>query len=335
MSNYYLRRTARVFVTIYLVATLTFGLIRLLPGGPYTQLRNELLRSGMSPEEVEGRIEALQNINPNAPLWQQYIDYMSGFLQGNLGQSIHYQQPVTEILAEAAPWTVFIVGVSTVLVFGFGIVFGALQAYWEGSRFDRALTVLSISVMSIPFYVYSILLLYVLSYQLGLTPTAGTVGAEYRGEGLSVGFLVSALQHAFLPILSYTIAEAGIQMLAMRGNSIQILGKDYVRVARLRGIADTRIATRYVARNAVLPMYTGFLLLLGFRLGGTVILEEIFSYTGLGYYLFDALNSNDYPLMMGTFLVITVALVVGVYIADLTYGKIDPRVKSGESNEAF
>ncbi|WP_459194638.1 ABC transporter permease [Halosimplex sp. J119] len=335
MSNYYLRRTARVFVTIYLVATLTFGLIRLLPGGPYSQLRNNLRRQGMSAQEIEARIQALQNINPNAPLWQQYVDYIAGFFQGNLGQSIHYQEPVADIIARAAPWTVFVVGVSTVLVFALGIVFGALQAYWEGSRFDRAMTVLSISVMSVPFYVYAILLLYVLSYQMGVTPTAGTVGSDFRGESLSVGFVISALQHAFLPILSYTVAEAGIQMLAMRGNSIQILGKDYVRVARLRGIADTRIATRYVARNAVLPMYTGFLLLLGFRLGGTVILEDIFSYTGLGYYLFDALDSNDYPLMMGTFLIITVTLVVGVYVADLTYGKIDPRVKSGESNEAF
>jgi len=335
MVNYYLRRTARVFVTVYLVATLTFGLIRLLPGGPFTQLRANLLRSGMSQSEVSARIETLQNINPDAPIWVQYYDYMSGVVVGDLGQSIKYGEPVAQIVAEAAPWTIFIVAVSTILMFAFGIVIGALQAYWEGSRFDKAITTMSIGVMSIPFYVYAILLLYVLSYQMGIFPTAGTVGSEYRGEGLSIGFLVSAIKHAALPIIAYTIGEMGIQALAMRGNSIQILGKDYVRVARLRGIADGRIATRYVARNAILPMYTGFLLLLGFRLGGTVILEEIFAYTGLGYYLFDALNSNDYPLMMATFLVITVALVIGVYIADLTYGKIDPRVKSGESNEAF
>jgi peptide/nickel transport system permease protein len=188
--------------------------------------------------------------------------------------------------------------------------------------------------MSLPFYVVAVIALYVFAYQFGWLPTAGTVSNSVE-RSLSVPFLVSALKHSVLPIVSYTLGAAGGQALAMRGNSIQVLGNDYVQVARLRGLSDRRIATRYVARNAILPMYTGFLLLLGFRLGGTVILEQIFSYTGLGYYMISALDANDYPLMMGTFLVITVALVLGVYVADLTYSKIDPRISAGESDEAY
>ena len=331
MTNYYVRRTARVFVTIFLVTTLTFGLIRLLPGGPYSQLRVNLLRQGVPASEVDARIATLQNIRPDAPLWRQYLDYLTAIAQGNLGQSISLETPVSHVIAEAIPWTVFVVVVSTVLVFAIGIVVGAIQAYWEGSRFDQFVSSVSILLMSIPFYVVAVLALYVFAYQWGWFPTAGTIGPDV-GHQLSVPFLVSALEHAILPIFTYTLGATGAQALAMRGNSIQVLGKDYVRVARLRGLSDTRIATRYVARNAILPLYTGFLLLLGFRLGGTVILERIFAYHGLGYYLFSALKSKDYPLMMATFLVISIALVVGVYVADLTYSRIDPRISRGDSD---
>jgi len=334
MVNYYVRRTARVFVTIFLVASLTFGLVRLLPGGPFTLLRAQLLRQGVPADEVDARIANLQNIRPDEPLWQQYIDYMAALFQGNLGESISLGEPVVTVLAKAAPWTIFIVLVSTVLVFVIGIFMGSLQAYWEGSRFDQLVTGVSISLMSLPFYVVAVIALYVFAYQFGWLPTAGTVSNSVE-RSLGVPFLVSALKHSILPIVSYTLGAAGGQALAMRGNSIQVLGNDYVQVARLRGLSDRRIATRYVARNAILPMYTGFLLLLGFRLGGTVILEQIFSYTGLGYYMITALKANDYPLMMGTFLVITVALVIGVFIADLTYSRIDPRISAGESDEAY
>jgi peptide/nickel transport system permease protein len=331
MGNYYLRRTARVFATVFLVASLTFGLIRLLPGGPFTQLRSNLLRQGVPASEVDSRIATLQNIQPDAPLYEQYLNYMVSAMQGDFGESISLGEPVAQIIAEAAPWTVFIVLVSTVLIFLFGILLGAIQAYWEGSRFDKLVSAFSISLMSIPFYVVAVLALFVLAYQYQWFPTAGTHGTDVE-PGLTMDFFVSALEHAVLPIFSYTIGGIGGQALAMRGNSIQVLGNDYVEVARLRGLADRRIATWYVARNAILPMYTGFLLLLGFRLGGTVILEQIFSYPGLGYYMWSGLESNDYPLMMGTFLVITVALVIGVYIADLTYSKIDPRISQGESD---
>ena len=334
MVNYYVRRTARVFVTIFLVASLTFGLVRLLPGGPFTLLRAQLLRQGVPADEVDARIANLQNIRPDEPLWMQYIDYMTALFQGNLGESISLGEPVVTVLAKAAPWTVFVVLVSTVLVFVIGIFMGSLQAYWEGSRFDQLVTGVSISLMSLPFYVVAVIALYVFAYQFGWLPTAGTVSNSVE-RSLSVPFLVSALKHSVLPIVSYTLGAAGGQALAMRGNSIQVLGNDYVQVARLRGLSDRRIATRYVARNAILPMYTGFLLLLGFRLGGTVILEQIFSYTGLGSYMITALKANDYPLMMGTFLVITVALVIGVFIADLTYSRIDPRISAGESDEAY
>jgi peptide/nickel transport system permease protein len=121
----------------------------------------------------------------------------------------------------------------------------------------------------------------------------------------------------------------------MRGNSISVLGNDYLRVARMRGLSERRIATNYVAKNAILPMYTGLMISIGFMFGGSIILEEIFRYRGMGYYVFTSIGSRDYPLMMGGFITITVAVVISIFIADLTYGKLDPRVRRGDEREAY
>lgn len=329
--NYYLRRTLRIPITVLAVVTFTFGLIRLLPGGPFTQLRVQLLKQGVPAEQVDARIEALQNIRPDAPLWQQYLDYLMGVVQLNLGESISYGTPVIEVIARALPWTVLLVVTSTVLMFVIGVLIGALQAYWEGSRFDKVFSGGSIFLMAVPYYIFAVIFLFFLAYQLRLFPTGNAVARSVE-TGFTLEYFISVLQHAALPIIAFTIGGIGSTALNMRGNSIQVLGEEYVEVARLRGLSDSRIATRYVAQNAILPMYTGLLLLIGFRLGGTVVLEEIFSYPGLGYYLIDAVFSRDYPLMMGCFLVITVTLVVGVYIADMTYGLIDPRISAGDSD---
>ncbi|EJN57742.1 peptide/nickel transport system permease protein [Halogranum rubrum] len=329
--NYYLRRTVRIPLTILAVATFTFGLIRLLPGGPFTQLRIQLIRQGVPAEQVNARIEALQNIRPDAPLWQQYLDYLIGVAQLDLGRSISLNAPVIEILARALPWTVFLVVTSTVLMFVIGVLIGAIQAYKEGSRFDKVASGSSIFLMAVPYYIFAVLFLFFLSFQLNLFPTGNAVERGIEAS-LSAEYFLSVLHHAALPIIAFTIGGVGSTALNMRGNGIQVLGEEYVEVARLRGLPDSRIATKYVAKNAILPMYTGLLLLIGFRLGGTVVLEQIFSYPGLGYYLISAVNANDYPLMMGCFLVITVTLVIAVYIADLTYGLIDPRISAGDSD---
>ncbi|MWG33470.1 ABC transporter permease [Halomarina oriensis] len=329
--NYYLRRTARIPLTVLAVITLTFGLIRLLPGGPFTQLRIQLIRQGVPVEQVNARIEALQNIRPDAPLWQQYLDYLAGVVTLDLGESISLGQPVMDVIARALPWTVFLVVTSTVLMFVIGVLIGAVQAYWEGSRFDKTFSGASIFLMAVPSFIFAVVFLFFLAYQWSLFPT-GFASARGVESGFTFEYFASVVHHATLPILAFTIGGIGSTALNMRGNSIQVLGEEYVEVARLRGLSDGRIATRYVAQNAILPMYTGLLLLIGFRLGGTVVLEEIFSYPGLGYYLISALEANDYPLMMGCFLVITVTLVVAVYIADLTYGFIDPRISAGDAD---
>lgn len=338
--RYYIARTGRAVLTMWAAVTLTFGITRLLPGGPLEQIANQIKRNNprMSEAQVQSivadRAEAL-NINVDAPLHVQYVEYVASLATGDLGMSLQETQPVSAIVGEALPWTLFVMTTATVVVFAVAIVWGATIAYREGGRLDTASSSLSILASAVPFYILAFVLILVFGYRLGWLPVSGRMSGGVTPE-LSLAFVADALAHALLPILSVVLTQTGLQTLAMRGNSIQVLGQDYVQVARLRGLADNRIATRYVARNAILPMYTGFLTLIGFNLGASIILEQVFNYRGLGFKMFQGLTvPRDYPLVMGTFLVYTVALVLAVYVADLTYGQIDPRVKRGDVREAY
>lgn len=336
MVSYYARRTLQSVFTVFAVATFSFVLIRLMPGGPVDYIRAQLMQAGdVDADQVNAMVEVYTNVHPDEPIYVQYIDYMSSLITGDLGISTWHGDPVIEILAAALPWTLFVMGISLVLTFAIGIALGAIMAYVEGSKFDFSTTVVSIFLTSIPYYVLAIIFLKFLAYQGGLFPTGGRV-AHGMESGWNLEFIGSALHHAALPIASMVLTGFGMAALTMRGNSIRTLGNDYLRVARLRGLKKERIALQYVGRNAILPMYTGLMISIGFMFGGAVILEEIFRYPGVGYYMIQAINARDYPLMMGAFLLITIAVVISIFIADLTYGKLDPRAgHGGDDREAY
>ena len=320
-------------VTFYVVITLTFAMIRLMPGGPVDFIRAQQAGAGTDPTEVAAQVERFTSINPQEPLWQQYLTYMTNVAQGNLGESMWYHDPVAQILGNAMPWTIFISIISMILIYLIGISLGAFMAYVEGTRFDVSWSTVSILITSVPFYVIAVVLLWYLGYNLNWFPTGGHYGGRIEA-GFNWEFISSVMHHGALPIASLTLAGFGHVALAMRGNAIQILGEDYLRVARLRALSQRRIALRYVARNAILPMYTAMMISIGSLFGSSIILEQIFQYPGVGYFMFRAISARDYPLMMGTFLFITVGVIIGVYLADLTYGYVDPRAGSGD-REAF
>lgn len=336
-SEYVLKRTAQAVITLLTVITLSFAMIRLMPGGPVAYLKAQYATSGRaySPEEIQRKVELYTSINPDKPIPQAYVDFVVGLLtRGDLGTSIWKNEPVIDVIADAMPWTIFLSAVSLIFIFSIAIVLGAIMAYSEGSLFDTGSTVVSIVVTSIPFYVIAIVMVWFLGYQWHVFPTSGRVDPDIA-PGFRLPYIISVLKHAMLPVASLVIAGFGARALSMRGNSIQVLGSDYLRVARLRGLPQRRIALRYVGRNAILPMYTGIMIAVGTLFGGSIILEQIFSYRGLGYVVYRSIGPRDYPLLMGGFLFITVGIVIGVYIADLTYGWVDPRAGSGGDNESF
>ena len=335
-TRYFVSRVGQAIITFITVITLTFVMIRLMPGGPAALIRAKLEQSGQAftEEEIANRVELYTQVHPNKPIPEAYIDYVASVLTGNLGESIWYSRSVMEILADAMPWTIYLSAISLLLTFAIGIALGAAMAYGEGSKFDFSSSALSTVITSVPFYVIAILLLWFLGYSWGIFPTGGRVSQEIE-PGLTVAYVGSILRHSAMPIMALTIAGFGGKALSMRGNSIQVLGNDYLRVARLRGLSERRISLRYVARNAILPMYTGILISIGSLFGGSIILEQIFAYPGAGYYVFKSLGARDYPLLMGGFLFITFGIVVGVFLADLTYGLVDPRAGSEANRESF
>lgn len=333
--NYHARRILQAVFTVYVVISISFILIRMMPGGPIDYIRAELAQqtgSGESQErDLDALVELYTNIDPGKPMWEQYIDYMASMGTGDFGQSVWYRDPVIDILAEAIPWTILVSLVAIIFMYATGILLGALMAFYEGSNFDFGMTATLLWSNAIPYYVAALVLLYIFAFELGWFPNGGRVSGDVT-PGVNVEFVTDILYHAALPIASLVLTGFGAGGIAMRANSIQVLGEDYIRVGNLRGLSDGRLATLYVARNAVLPLYTAVLIRIGRVLGGSIVLEVIFGYTGVGWYLFQAFSTRDYPLMMGGFILITVAVVCGLVVADLTYGLIDPRVNQGDAN---
>ena len=326
------RRLGQAAFTLWAVTTFSFVLVRLMPGNPMGAMVRQLEAQGVNPVRARELVQLRLSIDPNKSIPLAYVEYIVNMAQGKLGISTYYGEPVVTILANALPWTLFVLSWSLFITFFIGVVAGALMAYWEGGKLDVGLTSWAVTMGSIPYYVMAFLLLIFLSYRTGWFPTSGKQPTGVP-PGFNLEYILGIVHHAALPVFSMVVAS-GIASLGMRGNSIRVLGSDYLRVARLRGLSDMTISTQYVARNAVLPMYTSLLISIGHMFGGSAVLEQVFQYRGLGYYLLSALNQRDYPLMMGCFVLITIAVVIALLIADFTYGYIDPRARRGNS-EAY
>ena len=341
--SYYAKRIVQTVVVFLSTVTVTFMMYRLMPFGPVeqmkSQLRSEYQKSGQSLsraqiEQINQQVETLTNIQPDAPLLQQYLSYMEGvLLHADFGTSIVLQEPVFEVLFGAMPWSVFISVYGLALGTTISLLLGAIMAYKEGSSFDTGLTVVSTLTQTVPYYVVAILVLIVFAFQLEWLPTGGkmTPGTE---PGLNWPFVAGVVEHAALPVLSSFIAGFG-GALAYRGNCVREMGKGYLRLARLRGLSQGRIAIRYVGRNALLPIYTTLMLGVASVFGSSIILEQIFNYRAMGFVTYNALLDQDYPLLMGAFIFFSAITLLGVLVADLTYGIIDPRVEGGANRESY
>jgi len=338
--SYVTKRILQAAFVIYAVITLSFALIRLMPGGPLDYMRGELMeqatkqQSSVNMAEINRLTETYVNINPDEPILVQYVDYVTAVLSGDLGRSFVANEPVATVLIGALPWTVFLFFLAIMTQFLFGVLLGALMASIEGTRFDSIMTVTITTLHAVPFYVVAIILLYYLAFVWNVLPSGGRFNPDTT-PGFNYAFLKGVFEHALLPYLSLLIAGFGGPALEMRANSISVLGRNYVRIAQIRGLLPRRIVFEYVARNAVLPLYTSFLIALGGMFGGSVILEQIFSYRGVGYYLFQSISARDYPLMMGAFMLITVMIIAGTVIADLSYAYVDPRASTEADREVY
>jgi peptide/nickel transport system permease protein len=334
-TNYVARVLLQTIVTIWAVTTFTFFLIRLMPGNPIDILIEQILaQEGISYQEAYDRVAASFQFDPDATVFDQYIEWLGDLTRLDLGTSI--TSPGTRVIDEIArylPWTIFAVGSGLLISFVLGIVLGMVMAYYRNSPIDHFLSLIASFATGVPNYIWGLLIIIILGIQMGLF-NVGALRGTYSSNvtaGFNLPFLWSAFTHAMLPIITYVVSTLGSWMLNMKSSTMSVLNEDYVNVAEARGLRDNRIITAYVGRNAMLPLFTQLTISIGFVLGSGVVIEEIFVYWGMGHYLFASITTRDYTSMQGVFLILTMTVVLANLFADLSYGLFDPRVRvSGE-----
>lgn len=326
MAVYVVRRLFMALVIVVIVISVSFFMVRVMPGNPMAALEAQLQQQGVSPQEIQAKVNAIYGVVPRGPLLPQYLHYMANVFQGNLGRSItNPGETVMQIIAGALPWTIFVVATALIISFVMGIGIGALMAAFQDSRLAKGMTFVVSFLGAIPNYLIAIVLLYVLADLHNIFPLGGAYSVDIS-PGFTFAFIRSVLFHGILPIATYVITSFGGWALAMKGTAVSVLGAEYVRAADSRGLSSRRVAQSYVGRNAMLPQVTSLALAIGFMFGGSVFIETYFTYPGIGYYLIQSVDARDYSLMMGCFLLITVSVVLSNFLVDLLYPVIDPRI---------
>ncbi len=323
------RRFGTAILMIFLVVTFTFFLLRLMPGNPTLIEYHQLLKQGDSPRAALQYVNALYGVNIRSPLFVQYLSYLGDLVHGDLGTSVLYPNTtVISLVAAALPWTVFSVGLALSVSAIFGILMGTVAGFKRNGLVDTILTPVATVLSGIPNYLTGTVFLFVFAVVLAWFPQSGAYGVGVR-PGFNVPFLGSVFVHAALPVVSYAVTQFGGWYLLMKSSTASTLGQEFIVGARSRGLTSSQVIYGYVMPNSLLPLFTNFVLAIGFMFGGSVFVESIFSYPGLGYLLNQAVSNRDYSTMEGLFLIITVAVIVSNLAADLAYIKLDPRI-SGE-----
>ncbi|HEX9075864.1 MAG TPA: ABC transporter permease [Anaerolineae bacterium] len=329
-SNFLLRRMVKALFTIWIVTTITFFVIRAMPGNAMDILIQELTIQGISPDDARNQAAALLNINLDAPAYEQYFEYLGNVARGDLGKSYRSRGlQVSEMISAVLPWTLFSVGLSLLIAFTLGIVLGTVIAYRHDTWIDHLISNLAATLDAVSQYLIGLLAIVLFGVIWKVVPISEMRGAISPGmePGFTLAFFADVFNHVKVLLLVYVLSSVGGWILLMKSNTISTLGEDYVTVAKARGLTDFRILTAYVGRNATLPLFTRLAISIGFAVGGALLLEGLFTYRGVGYLLGKAMTDRDYPVMQGVFLVITIAVVFANLIADYLYGWLDPRIR--------
>jgi peptide/nickel transport system permease protein len=322
---YLLRRLGFFLLTLWAALTLNFIIPRFMPGSPLQALRDRT-HNKLSPAALEQMLTSY-GFKPDENVVVQYLDYLKNMVTGQWGISIGATlgEPVTRIVRQALPWTLGLVGVTTVLGFLLGSLIGVVAGWRRGSRLDSLLPPAFVVTSALPYFWVGLLLILVFSvWTGGLLPSDFNYDSGLQ-PAFTPAFVFSVFSHALLPAATILITSTGGWILTMRNNMITTLAEDYVRMGRAKGLSDRRIMTAYAARNAMLPNLSGFAMSLGFVIAGSILVEYVFNYPGLGYLLYNSVQNTDYPLMQALFMLFTVAVLVAVLVCDIAIAILDPR----------
>jgi peptide/nickel transport system permease protein len=313
---------------LWAAASLNFFLPRLAPGNP---VRERLLSAASEGGSLQGGIEEMvraynEQFGLDKPLWVQYGRYMWHVAHLDFGYSIaNYPAKVATMILGALPWTLGLLTLSALIAFVLGTLLGALIAWPRAPRVFQYLIVPMITLSAIPYFLLGLVLIYIFGIALPLLPLSGgySLGAIPH---FNLPFILDILRHMFLPSLSIVLASAGFWSLGMRGMMITTKGEDYINFAEAKGLRDRRIFLNYAVRNAILPQVTSFAINLGTIIGGSVIVEVIFGYPGIGSLLYSAIAGSDYFVIYGIVYMTVLAIAIATLLIDLIYPILDPRI---------
>jgi peptide/nickel transport system permease protein len=320
--RYLAKRGLLFLVTLWAALTVNFIIPRVMPGNEATAVLSTF--RGVNPAALHA-LEIQFGVSVHQSVLVSYAEYLRNCLTGQFGVTAQGVPVMTEIMSKL-PWTLGLVGVTTVIAFLIGTIAGVYSAWRRGGRLDAILPPSLFIVSTMPVFFVGLLLIYIFAVKLNWLPLGGnySLGAT---PSFSLSFIWDVLKHALLPAASLIIVTAGLWVYSMRNNMITTIAEDYVKTARAKGLESRRVMYDYAARNAILPNLTGFAMQLGYVLGGAIVIEYLFSYPGLGYLFYTASTDHDLPLMQGLFLFYTLAVLICVLIADVITAILDPRTR--------
>ncbi|MFC4439127.1 MULTISPECIES: ABC transporter permease [Natrialbaceae] len=315
-------------LTFLIAVAINFALPRLAPGDPLLYLIGPEATE-LGPEE---RREVLAVYGLDQPLPVQFWEYLVGVLRGDLGTSVMYGRPVSDVLLARLPWTLLLVGSALLIAVVCGTLLGALSAWHEGDRTDVGLMTAVVFAMSAPGFWVGMLFIAIFAAWLGWFPSYGMRSLE--GSATSLGAVRDVIWHLTLPVAALSLTHLGGIYLIARNSVLSTLGEDFLLLSRAKGCSDREILLRHAVPNSLLPVYTRFTLQVGAAIGGAVVIETVFTYPGVGRLIFDAAIARDYPTLQGAFLLLTVTVIGANLVADLTYSRLDPRTNAAREESA-
>jgi peptide/nickel transport system permease protein len=320
------RRVGFLLVALWAALTVNFFIPRLMPGNPAEAMMARF-HGHINPDALHA-LEVAFGIKTHQNLLVTYFEYLGNTLQGNFGVSLsNFPNSVSSVIMRALPWSLGLVGLTTVIGFIIGTAVGAVAAWRRGGLLDSVLPPVFIVISAFPYFWIGLLSIWLFSLTLGWFPLLGGY-TETATPVWSLSFVLDILDHSILPAFTILITSIGGWILTMRNNMITVIADDYVKMARAKGLRPRRILWQYAGRNALLPNLTGFAMSLGFVISGAILVEYVYNYPGVGFMLLQAVENEDFPLMQALFLLITVAVLVAIFLSDVATAVLDPRTRN-------
>jgi peptide/nickel transport system permease protein len=321
MLRYFAGRLGQSVLLVWLVLTITFFLLHLAPGDPMARYDDP----EMDPETVE-MMRRQFGLDRSVP--EQYARWIGNFVRGDFGRSLRYNRPVSELLSRDIPNTLRLTFVALTIYIVLGVALGITSAVRRDSIFDRTGTITALVIYSVPSFWLALMLIMLFSLKLGWFPSSHMQSIDAASLGPFALFLDRAA-HMVLPAFVLGVASAAGMARYMRGSMLDELRSDYVRTARAKGLPEGTVLMKHAFRNAAIPIVTIVGLSLPFLLGGSVIVERIFSWPGMGSRMVEAIFTRDYPVVLAINFIVSVMVILGNLLADLGYALLDPRIVYG------